>query len=299
MVSALLLVFCLFAAGVVARRLGRFPDNGADVLNRFIIDICLPATILRVVPSLQVRADLLVLVVTPWVVGGLSYLASLVAARWLGLDAKVRTVLFVMTALGNTSFLGFPLCSALLGDAALPMAAVYDQIGSFLLLSIVVPIAVGRATDGERPNARRIAGKVLTFPPFIALLVALLPITWPSVLEPMLTAAAAPLVPLAMFSVGLKLPLTRPNNARVLVLGLTLKLVLLPLCALGFLKLLSIPPLVLQVAVLETAMPSMITAGAVLMAAGLAVELVAALVGWGLILSLVTVPLWAFTLGGL
>jgi predicted permease len=85
----------------------------------------------------------------------------------------------------------------------------------------------------------------------------------------------------------------------VLILGLTLKLVLWPLCALGFLKLLSLPPLVLQVAVLETAMPSMITAGAVLMAAGLAVELVAALVGWGLIFSLITVPAWAFILGGL
>jgi malate permease and related proteins len=46
--------------------------------------------------------------------------------------------------------------------------------------------------------------------------------------------------------------------------------------------------------VVETAMPTMITAGAVIMAAGLAPELAAAFVGWGLVLSLLTVPLWAF-----
>ena len=54
--------------------------------------------------------------------------------------------------------------------------------------------------------------------------------------------------------------------------------------------------LVLQVAVLETAMPTMITAGALLMAYGVAVELAAAFVSWGLILSLATVPAWSLIL---
>ncbi len=296
MFSALFLVFCLLLAGVFARRLHRFPENGADVLNRFIIDVCLPASILRVVPSLTLRAELLALVVTPWVMAALSYVLSHLFARWLGLDARVRVVLFLTTALGNTSFLGFPLCSALLGEEALPLAAVYDQLGSFLVVSVIAPIAIGTVTSGARPTARAIATKVVTFPPFIALMVALLPITWPDFVESLLAAAAAPLVPLAMFSVGMKLPFVRPAGARALGVGLALKLVAMPLVTLGLMKALDVPPLVLQVAVLESAMPTMITAGAILMAAGLASELVAALVGWGLILSLVTVPLWAWLL---
>lgn len=296
MLPSLFLVFVLLAAGVLARRFERFPENGADVLNRFIIDVCLPATILRVVPNLRLHAGLFALVLTPWAMAALSYLLSHVFARWLGLTPKMRTLLFLTTALGNTSFLGFPLCSALLGEQSLPLAAVYDQLGSFLLLSIVAPIAIGNVTSGSRPTARSIAWKVMTFPPFIALVLALLPFTMPSFVEPLLTAAATPLVPLAMFSVGMKLPLTRPRGARVLALGLGLKLVVLPLIAFGILTALDVPPLVLQVAVLESAMPTMITAGAVLMAAGIAVELVAALVGWGLILSLVTVPTWAWLL---
>ena len=46
------------------------------------------------------------------------YLAVLILlAKPLGLDRGARTTLFLCVGLGNTSFLGFPLCSALLGDA--------------------------------------------------------------------------------------------------------------------------------------------------------------------------------------
>jgi predicted permease len=47
------------------------------------------------------------------------------------------------------------------------------------------------------------------------------------------------------------------------------------------------------VAVLETAMPAMITAALLAMGSGLAPSLAAAHVAWGIVLSLVTLPLWA------
>ena len=53
------------------------------------------------------------------------------------------------------------------------------------------------------------------------------------------------------------------------------------------------PPLVKQVATLEAAMPTMVSAGALMMAYGVASQLAAAFVGWGLLISLGTVPLWA------
>jgi malate permease and related proteins len=296
MFPALFQVFVLLLAGYVARRLGRFPDNAPEVLNRFIIDICLPATILRLVPTLTLHVGLAALVVTPWVMAAVAYLAARVAGRWLGLSDATRTVLFLTTALGNTSFLGFPLCSALLGERAVPLAAVYDQLGSFLMLSVLLPLALGRVATGTSPSARELARRVFTFPPFVALVVAVLPIARPSFVEPLLSAAAAALVPLAMVSVGMKLRLTPPRPARVLAVGLVLKLGVLPGVAWALLRLCQVPAFVLQVAVLETAMPTMITAGALIMAAGIGAELAAAFVGWGLVLSLVTVPLWAYFL---
>ena len=119
MASALFLVCSLLLAGYAARRLGRLPDNAAEVLNRFIVDICVPATILRLVPKLSVSASLVVLIVIPWLMAALAYLSARVAERLLALDRSTATALFLATALGNTSFLGFPLCGALLGDRSI------------------------------------------------------------------------------------------------------------------------------------------------------------------------------------
>ncbi|HEY3499172.1 MAG TPA: AEC family transporter [Polyangiaceae bacterium] len=296
MLSALFTVFVLLVAGYLLRRLGRVPDNAADVLNRFVIDICVPATILRLVPKLQLEPSLIVLVIVPWAMVGLAYLLVRAAARPFALDRTHRTVLFLALALGNTSFLGFPLCGALLGERAIPLAAVYDQLGSFLILSIVAPIALGSVTAGARPRPARIARQVLTFPPMIALLIALIPFSHPPFLDALLATAAAALVPLAMVAVGLKLRLTPPRPLRVFLLGLTSKLLVLPCAAWLLVRTLGAPPLVVQVAVLETAMPTMITAGALMMAYGVGTELAAAFVGWGLILSLATVPAWSFVL---
>ena len=286
----------MLVAGYLARRFERLPENAPEVLNRFVIDVCVPATILRLVPRLSLGAGVTVLAVMPWVMASLAYVAARVAARLLSLDRVTATALFLATALGNTSFLGFPLCSALLGESALPLAAVYDQLGSFLMLATVVPVVLGRVADGPRLRPGALARRVLLFPPLVALAVALLPVPWPAALAPLLTAAAAPLIPVSMFAVGMKLRLTPPRPARVLGLGLAMKLVVLPAASWVLARALGVPPLVLKVTVLETAMPTMVTAGAVMMASGVAVDLAAAFVSWGLVLALVTVPLWALLL---
>ncbi len=296
MISALFTLFALLVAGYLLRRLGRLPDDAADVLNRFVIDICVPATILRLVPKLTLGRGLVVLVIVPWAMAGIAYVIVRLVTRPLGLDRTQRTALFLATALGNTSFIGFPLCSALLGERSLPLAAVYDQLGSFLLLSTVAPFALGAVTAGAPPRASEIARRVLLFPPMLALLVALLPLPHPALLEALYAAASSPLVPLAVVAVGLKIRLTPPRPLRVFAFGLTLKLLLLPIAAWAIARVLGAPVFVTQVAVLESAMPTMITAGALMMAYRVAGELAAAFVGWGLLISLVTVPAWSFVL---
>jgi predicted permease len=69
------------------------------------------------------------------------------------------------------------------------------------------------------------------------------------------------------------------------------KLVLMPLLVLGRCRALGIDGDTRAAAVHETAMPAMITAGALLSLTGLAPELAAALVGFGIVLSMATLPL--------
>ena len=97
-------------------------------------------------------------------------------------------------------------CNALLeGERSLPLAAIYDQLGSFLLLGTVAPIALARVSAGERPRLAAVARRVLSFPPLIALVVALLPLPRPALLEPLLATASGALVPWPSWRMRLKL----------------------------------------------------------------------------------------------
>jgi predicted permease len=77
------------------------------------------------------------------------------------------------------------------------------------------------------------------------------------------------------------------------------KLVLMPALALLLCGPLGLEGDLRAVALYETAMPPMITAAALLSLAGLAPELAAALVGFGIVLSMVTLPAWHALLAAL
>jgi hypothetical protein len=74
---------------------------------------------------------------------------------------------------------------------------------------------------------------------------------------------------------------------------LAIKMGLCPLIAFALSIALHMRDLPAQVAIMEAAMPPMITAGAMASMAGLAPELCAALVGYGVVIAFVSVPLLA------
>jgi predicted permease len=100
-----------------------------------------------------------------------------------------------------------------------------------------------------------------------------------------------------MLAVGLTIQLRLPRDEIApLATGLLLKLALLPALSLALALGVGLHGDVLQVAVLESAMPPMITAAALAISHGLAPRLAAALVGYGIVLSLATLPAWTFLL---
>jgi predicted permease len=96
-----------------------------------------------------------------------------------------------------------------------------------------------------------------------------------------------------MFAVGMRMRLRPPAERSALGLGLAVKMLLFPLCAWGIVRALGVSGLPAQVAVLEAAMPPMLTAAALAQMAGLAPELCAALAGYGIVLAFLILPLWA------
>ncbi len=297
--SAFALVLAMIVVGRVLAWRRVLPDSAPVTLNLVVLYVCLPAAVLLFAPQLEFRRDLLGVVAIPWLLLVASVLLTLLVARMARFGHATTAVLLLLVALGNTSFLGFALVPALAGEAALRYAIAYDQFGSFLILSTFGLIVLG-LYGGERPTPWSIVRRIATFPPFIALVVALalLPPRYPAAIEQPLRLLADSLLPLVALAIGLQLRLRIPReHVGALAYGLVAKLLLMPLLALGLCIAFGLGGDLRAAAVYESAMPPMITAGALLSLAGLEAELAAALVGFGIVASMATLPLWQWLLG--
>jgi len=293
--TAYLTIIVLIAAGWLLARTRIFPASTPEVLNQVVITLCLPALILIHVPTLEPSLDLLPLIFIPWLLLAATIALVLALARGLKLRREVTATLLVLIPLGNTSFLGFPLVEALLGREAIKLAVVYDQFGSFLIVCTHVLFVVGWYGEGNNPDWRSMSLRILSFPPFIALIAALiLGNAWmPGPLLALVEQFAAMLLPLVTLAIGFGLKLRLVPDYRVgLAIGLIGKLVFLPSLALLLVWLAGASGDIAVVAVLESAMPPMITAAALLASARLAPQLGSALVAWGVLFSALTVPFW-------
>ncbi|ADO75161.1 AEC family transporter [Stigmatella aurantiaca] len=297
MVTVLSLLAVCLVLGALARRSGRFPPQTAAVFNTFVLHVPLPALVLGVVHRLAFRPELLVAAVTPWLVFlGAWGLCQVLGPR-LGLGRTSIAALVLTAGLSNTAFVGLPMAEALLGREGLAVAVVVDQLGSFLLLATLATFVAVRASSGETPpSPATLLRKVVGFPPFLALVLALVlrPWAFPGWAEALLERLSAPLTPLTLFSVGFQLQFRGiRSRLRGLALGLGYKLALAPaLVMAGLWMMPGMAPVVREAVLLQNAMAPMVSGAILASEHDLDVELAVLMVGLGIPLSFATAPLW-------
>jgi len=299
-VTAILLLLVCLALGALIARYAHPPMGLAQGLNWWVINIALPALVLDLIPRVRFDPQLWFLVASQWLVFiGAALLFHFVgkARGW----SRARTgCMVLMSALGNTSFVGYPLLEALRGREGLALGVVADQVGCFVALA-VGGVIVAAFYSGKTPKPREIARRVLLFPAFLALAAGIVIGAlggWPQPVEDILQRVGGTLVPLALFSVGLRLRLQLGDGQLGLVsASLGWKLIAAPLLMLGVGMLTGVGGLVLTIAVLQAAMAPMISAAILCDQHHLDPSLANTILGAGILLSLVTVPLWSYMLG--
>ena len=298
-----LLLLCL-VAGALLRRFGQLPAETPRAINRFIIYLSLPALVLlKVTPLVRSEAvgwKLLLPISVAWVLFAVAFVLFAWLGRQLGWSSKTTGAMVLSVGLGNTLFVGYPLLEWLLGPSVLPLAVLVDQLGSFLVLSTLAVI-VAAFFGGGAPKPSELVRRVVTFPPFVALIVAAI---WGLVgdfrlatgMTALLEKLSVTLVPLAIFSVGASLRVDRAllvRRWRQVTLGLAFKLVLFPLSFVvlyGYLF--GMRGMPLAVTILQSAMAPMATSAVLVAEFGLDEELAGLLLGLGIPLSILTVFAW-------
>lgn len=288
------LVLAYLVIGFGLRRLPAMPENSGIVLNIYVLYVALPALILKNVPLLQFSSELLIPALTPWLLLLTVVGAVLLLSKLFNWSREVTGALLIVLPLGNTSFLGFPMTQALFGSSAMPYAVVYDQVGSFIALATYVTIVAAiYSPQVSKPTVKSIAIKIISFPSFIALMIGLLlrDVNFVPLADALINNLAATLVPVVMIAVGFQLSFRfSKSEISPLVSALVIKLLMMPLLAWALWSSLGQSGLAVDISIFQAAMPPMISAGAIAIMAGLAPRLVSGIIGFGILIGLVSLP---------
>ncbi|RZJ71279.1 AEC family transporter [Flavobacterium sp.] len=301
MESILLLFICL-GIGVMSQYAKAFPPNTHQVLNQFVIYISLPALALFYIPKIVLSKELLFPLGIAWIGFLLMWISFAVLGRLFGWSKKLVGCLILLTGLGNTSFVGFPIIEALYGKEGLQTAIIVDQPGSFMVMA-TLGIVVAALYSRGKPDAREIGKKIAVFPPFVAFAIAitlnLCQTDFPEMLQSVFQKLGSTVTPIALVAVGFQLKFgQRSKHWAFLALGLFFKLIVTPAFFLLLYKFaFKQEGLAIDVSIMEAAMAPMITASVLASSHGLKPKLSNMMIGIGIPLSFVTLAFWYFVLG--
>lgn len=293
MTALLLLLVCL-ALGALIARFANPPPNLHVHLNWWVLNIAFSALVLQLIPTLQFDPDLWFAIAAMYFVFLGSWGVAVLLGKWLNWSRARVGALALVGGLGNTSFVGFPMIEALRGQEGLKVALIADQVGGFIAMAVGGTI-LAAVYSGGSIDRRVILRKVFTFPPFICVFIGIgvgLLGGWHPLIEPILARIGATLVPIALFSVGLQFKLKLPKEQlSALCLGLGWKLIVAPAAVYAAGIALGVSGMVFAIAVLQSAMAPMVSAAILAAQNDLEPELANAVLGLGIVLSLITVPL--------
>jgi predicted permease len=298
MQNLFVLVLC-FSFGYILKITNRIPENSHKTINAFILHISLPAQILLFVNKIHFSTELLLPAGMPWIVFFFTLGLLFILQKIYSIDSKKMGCLILTAGLGNTSFMGLPMIEMFFGKEFNSIGIVCDQVGTFLILSIVgIPIALHLSSIST--NTFDLLKRVITFPPFISFVLAICLsfVTFNSITTAVFTRLGDTLSPLALFSVGFQFNLSGINRIKTeLYIGIFLKMILAPLLIyfiyVVWLKNTSMNS---KISIFEAAMPPMITGGIIAIENDLEPELASMMIASGVIFSILSLPIWKFIL---
>ncbi len=298
MLNSLFPILLFISLGYFAKRVGIFEERDSKILIDFIIYFSFPAIVFSNIYFLELDTSLFDMIAAGWIVLFAALLFSFLFTKMMGYDRRTSIVFILMASFGNTAFVGIPFVDAFYQSEGVRFAILYDQFVSFILVSLIAPLLV--SLSGGEFSFRAILKRIFLFPPFIALLVAVIlkPFSLPSFLFSGLDILGSTVVPLALFAVGFGLNFEEIKSSFSKVLPiLSIKIIIIPILFIIGLKFLGISfTLEWKVAVMQSAMPPMVYAAVIAMRAGLDKGIAISSVGLGVVVALLVLPIYYLVL---
>jgi predicted permease len=278
--------------GKLLRHFGVFQEEQEKVLINYVMHFSLPILAFKAGHQIKLGVEVIKVSFLAWVSIVLCMLVAYFIARLYKLSNKDLRTFLLVSSFGNTAFLGYPYAFSYFGQEGLQIAIIYDNLGSFLMVSFLgVMVASGK------PNLK----EVLLFPPFLGLVLGfvLRGIPLHPSLEEALDFVALSTLPVVLFALGLSLSLSGiRDNLKFSLLAILIKVSVSVLAVSLVGRFMELSPIAFKVSLLESAMPPMMFSAVLALRYNLNPNLAFASVGLGMVLSFFYVPFVVKYCGG-
>jgi len=248
----------VLAAGWLFRRFGVVQEGAEKAFNQYLYYLALPALIV-----LRIAETPLAGLGWRFLAANTLPLAGVMLVAW-GLwkagriDWRLARLLIIVSVLGNTIYLGFPVTAMRLGEEALGYAALASSVQNIFIFTfgfLLMTLVCERDCPPAR-FARLIGGNVVLWASVAGLLLSVSGLRLPELVNRVLSDIGKTTLPLSLFTLGVGLYGKRvAHNLRRLALVGGLKLLLLPLFSLLAAKVFGYTGFVSKVTFLQLAMP--------------------------------------------
>ncbi|MDD2804409.1 MAG: AEC family transporter [Elusimicrobiales bacterium] len=248
----------VLAAGWLFRRFGVVQEGAEKAFNQYLYYLALPALII-----LRIAETPLAGLGWRFLAANTLPLAGVMLAAW-GLwragriDWRLARLLIIVSVLGNTIYLGFPVASMRLGEEAIGYAALASSVQNIFIFTFgfLLMTSVCERDCPPARFARLIGGNVVLWASVAGLLLSVSGLRLPELLTRVLSDIGRTTLPLSLFTLGVGLYGKRvAHNLRRIALVSALKLLALPLFSLLAAKAFGYTGFVSKVTFLQLAMP--------------------------------------------
>ena len=258
----------MIGIGVILSRTFNFNEDTRNAFISLITNVGMPCIILSSIFQVDIGGDLFGQIIFVFLVSiainlagiGLGYLFAVLFHKKVNRAKELA----ILSGLGNTGFIGIPLCAVLLGPEGALYAAMFDAGVDFTIWTVGALLLQQKKQVGLGMLRTMLNVPILSI--VVGLTLAFFNLRPPYLLTDLFDRLAAIAAPLAMFYIGIMIMslLRQPSAAgrlagtrNTLWLPVTVKLVLLPVLAVLVGIGLSVDRLMLQTLLIQAAMPTL------------------------------------------
>lgn len=268
---SILLISILIIIGVIVARSYPFNNDTRKMFITLITNVAMPAIILSSIFSVEIDKETFKVLIVIFILSVainitglvLGYLFIFLFKR----NSEKKIEIAILSAFGNTAFIGIPLCAVLFGPEGALYAAIFDAGVDFTIWTVGVYLL-----QQERKFNLNLLKNLINLPLIsiiLGLIIAMFEMQVPLIVIDITDMLASFAVPLAMFFIGAVVSNLQRTQIKISYFEVTIpifiKLILLPFIVILFLMSSGLSELIINVVIIQSMMPT-ITLSSILFA---------------------------------